>query len=270
MLRLRAFDDVTQLEMSSRRSRLAGYGVAAYVVRGVLVDTGFPRLRRTVARFLDATPLRGAFVTHQHEDHAGNVELVGRRGVPLAMGALTRELVTRPARIALYRRAIWGAQPPLATPSAAFEDPALTLVATPGHTPDHHCVWDAEGETLFSGDLFLGVKVRVAHRHERPRRTLESVRLAARLRPRRLFCAHRGAVPDPVAALRAKAEWMAETIGRIDRRIAEGWPDRAIRDDVLGGEVATGYVTSGEYARLNYVRAVREEGLERPGARSDG
>jgi hypothetical protein len=31
--------------------------------------------------------------------------------------------------------------------------------------------------------------------------------------------------------------------------------------------VATGYVTSGEYARLNFVRAVREEGAAAGGER---
>lgn len=53
---------------------------------------------------------------------------------------------------------------------------------------------------------------------------------------------------------------MADTIGRVEERIAAGWSDRAIRDAVLGGESATGYVTRGEYARINFVRAVRDEG----------
>ena len=246
--------------MSSRRSRLVGYAVAAYLVRGVLVDTGFPRIRPRLARFLDETPLRGAIVTHQHEDHAGNAELLAGRGVPLAMGALTREILERPSRIELYRRAVWGAPTALASPIVPFADPALVLVPTPGHTPDHHVVWDEERQTLFAGDLYLGVKVRIAHPSERPRQTLASVRQMAALAPARLFCAHRGPVPTPTAALLAKAEWMAETIGRVEARIAEGWSDGAIRDDVLGGESVTGYVTSGEYARINFVRAVRAEG----------
>jgi glyoxylase-like metal-dependent hydrolase (beta-lactamase superfamily II) len=148
----------------------------------------------------------------------------------------------------------------LASPVAPFADASLARVPTPGHTPDHHSVWAAARGTLFAGALYLGVRVRIAHPRERPRETLASVRRMAALAPARLFCAHRGAVPTPTAALLAKAEWMAETIGRVEGRIAEGWSDRAIRDDVLGGESATGYVTSGEYARVNFVRAVRAEG----------
>ena len=257
--------------MSSRRSRLVGYAVAAYVVRGVLVDTGFARVQGALARALDAgPPLRGAFVTHQHEDHAGNAALLAARGVPLAMGAATRAFLERPTPIELYRRAIWGSAPAIAPGAAAFADDALGLVATPGHTPDHHVVWDAERRTLFSGDLYLGVKVRIAHASERPRETLASVRRAAALEPARMFCAHRGRVDAPAAALAAKAAWMAETIGRIEARLAEGWSDAAVRDDVLGREVATGYVTSGEYARINLVRAVRREERGGRGAVSGG
>jgi glyoxylase-like metal-dependent hydrolase (beta-lactamase superfamily II) len=259
VLTLTRHDDVVQLRLSTQRSRLVGYGVSAYLVDGRLVDTGFPRIRRRMARFLDETPVRGAFLTHQHEDHAGNVALLAARGVPLAMGALTRAVVERPPRIELYRRAIWGSQPPLPGGAPAFTDGRLALLPAPGHSPDHHVVWDAERGTLFSGDLYLGVKVRIAHPSERPRETLASVRRAAALAPARLFCAHRGAVRHPVAALTAKAEWMAETIGRIDALLAAGWSDAAVRDRVLGREVATGYVTSGEYARLNFVRAVRAE-----------
>jgi glyoxylase-like metal-dependent hydrolase (beta-lactamase superfamily II) len=261
VLTITRHDDVVQLQLSSQRSRLVGYGVAAYLVRGVLVDTGFPRIRRRVARFLDETPVRGAYVTHQHEDHAGNAALLAARGVPLAMGERTRAVLERPPRIELYRRAIWGSPGPLppAAP-AGFEADGLALLPAPGHSPDHHVVWDAERGTLFSGDLYLGVKVRIAHPSERPRETLASVRRAAALAPARLFCAHRGAVRHPVAALTAKAEWMAETIGRIEALLAAGWSDAAVRDRVLGREVATGYVTGGEYARLNFVRAVREEG----------
>ena len=73
MIALTTHDDVTRLELSSRRSRLVGYSVSAYLVRGVLVDTGFPALARELERFLAERRPRGVLVTHEHEDHAGNV-----------------------------------------------------------------------------------------------------------------------------------------------------------------------------------------------------
>lgn len=146
------------------------------------------------------------------------------------------------------------------TPVARFESDALRLVPTPGHAPDHHIVWDAERETIFGGDLFLGVKVRAAHHDERPRQLARSLRATAALRPRRYFDAHRGPVRDPVAALVAKADWLEQTIAAIERRIAQGWSDRAIARDVLGREDLAYYVSRGAMSRITFVAQVRAEG----------
>jgi hypothetical protein len=118
-------------------------------------------------------------------------------------------------------------------------------------------VWDAERETLFAGDLFLGVKVRALHRHEDPRLTARSVRAAAALAPKCMFDSHRGLVPDPVAALLAKADWIDSTIAAIERRLTAGWSDRAITRTVLGREDAVYYVSNGAMSKINFVRAVR-------------
>lgn len=266
MLRLEPLGPVTRLRMSSARSRLVGYEVSAYVVDGVLVDTGFPGIRAELARWLDAHPLRGAVVTHQHEDHAGNVHLLAERGVPLAIAPATLAVLREAPRIALYRAAVWRRLPPFASPFASFEDRRLRLEPFPGHSPDHHAVWDAERGFLFGGDLYLGVKVRVAHAEEDPHTLLESVRRAAALRPARLFDAHRGEVPDPVAALERKAAWLAETIGAIERLAAAGWSERAIQRRVLGGEEWIGRVSVGEYSRRNFVRAVLRTAQGAPAA----
>ena len=235
-----------------------GYSVFVFLVRDQMIDTGFPGARNAVAQLLDARRPRGVIVTHQHEDHAGNLELVARRGVPVAMARVTEDaLRVGEARVGLYRRACWGTMAPLRAAIEPHEPTGLELIATPGHSPDHHLVWDAERETLFGGDLFLGVKVRVARPMEDPRALARSARRAAALRPRRFLDGHRGAVPNGADALRAKADWLEETIGAIDERIARGWSDRAITRAVLGREDLVYVVSRGDLSRLNFVRAVR-------------
>jgi glyoxylase-like metal-dependent hydrolase (beta-lactamase superfamily II) len=256
-LRLEQFGDVQRLRMASAGGRLARIDVSAYVVRGVLIDTGFHRVRRALHAAITAMGVRAVIVTHWHEDHAGNVTTLARRGLPIALRSETeRALRTRPD-IQFYRRAIWGHPPALDSHVVPFEPQGFQLVHTPGHSEDHQVVLDLETGTLFSGDLWLGIRARVFHSSEDPYAIIESLRRAAALRPERMFDAHRGLVGTPSSALVARADWLAETIDTITRRVADGWSDREILAKVLGGEERAAIVSRGDYARVNLVRAVR-------------
>jgi glyoxylase-like metal-dependent hydrolase (beta-lactamase superfamily II) len=161
--------------------------------------------------------------------------------------------------VRLYRHLVWGQPPRFDQPRRDFDVAPLEIVPLPGHTSDHVGVWDAHRRILVSGDLFLGVKVRVAHRHEAPRVLLESLRTAAALEPRLLLDAHRGPLLDATARLRAKIAWLDETIQAIASRRARGESAREIARRVLGREEAVGYASGGEYSKLAFVQAVMEE-----------
>lgn len=249
--------DVTRFEMASAVSRLVGYSASAYLVRGALIDCGFSAVRADVARLLGRERPRGVVLTHHHEDHAGNADLVAGAGIPIAASRATLAALRDPAPIRLYRRLTWGSTPPLRTDVIAFEPDDLELIAAPGHSPDHHVVWDSGTGTLFGGDLYLGVKVRIAHPGEEPRVLAKTLRELAALGPARLFDAHRGFVPDPTPLLRAKADWVDETVASIERRIHAGASDSAIVRELFGGESLPGYFSGGDYSRGNFVRAVR-------------
>lgn len=251
------FDDVVRLRLQSAAGRAIGLGVSAYAIRGVMIDTGFHLERATVIEAVRSLNIRGVIVTHWHEDHAGNVAVLAELGVPMVMRSDTEATLRRRPAIQLYRRVFWGHPPALSAALARFDPSGLELVHTPGHSPDHQIVWDPETRTLFSGDLWLGIRARVLHSTEDPYVLLDSLRRASALEPTRMFDAHRGLVERPVAALDAKVAWLGETLGEIERRVTEGWSDRAIVRRVLGGEEIAAVVSLGDYARRNLVRAVR-------------
>ena len=62
---------------------------------------------------------------------------------------------------------------------------ALEAILTPGHADDHTIFFDPRRRWLFSGDLFLGERVRTVHSKEEVYRSLESLRRAAALEPAR-------------------------------------------------------------------------------------
>jgi glyoxylase-like metal-dependent hydrolase (beta-lactamase superfamily II) len=256
MLQITRHDDVTRVRGTTRGSRAFNYEVSAYLVRGVLVDTGCPALAPELLRWLDDARPSGALVTHYHEDHAGNVPALVARGVPVGMVPQTLERIRRPVPIGRYRRLCWGSPTALARDPEPFAHPALRLIHAPGHTSDHHVVWDAERETVFGGDLFIGVKVRIAHPGEDVRGQPAVLRRIAALRPKRFFDAHRGPVERPVEALLAKAQWIDDVVGAIARRHGEGWIARAIEREVLGRGDFTGWFSRGDYAKRNVVLSV--------------
>lgn len=259
MMREERHGDVTRLVFESVASRSMGFDVSAYSVRGVLIDTGFRDVQSDLRAWLDARHPEGIILSHHHEDHAGNIELVAREGYPIWLAPETLDHVRAPAPILWYRRWCWGVQPPLRSHATPLIHPDLEVIHTPGHSSDHHVVWDRGHETVFGGDLFLGVKVRVSHPWPREdvRAQISALRKVIALRPKRYFDAHRGPVPNAIAQLTAKADWLEETVGAIDGFIALGWSDARITRRLLGGETWTSYLTAFDYSRRNLVQSAR-------------
>jgi glyoxylase-like metal-dependent hydrolase (beta-lactamase superfamily II) len=256
-LRIERYEGVTRLRMQSAAGRITGYDVSAYLVRGVLVDTGFHRAASELTRALAELRPRAAIVTHWHEDHAGNVELLASRGIPLLLRDETADILRRRPPVRLYRRVVWGHPPRLRSPVVPFDAAPLEVIHTPGHSPDHQVVWDAETETVFTGDLWLGVRSRLMHETEDPYAIVESLEKVVGRNPVRMFDAHRGLIGNAVTALKARIDWLTSTIGEIEGRIEAGWGDREIVRRVLGGDEMTAVFSWGEYSVASFVRAVR-------------
>jgi glyoxylase-like metal-dependent hydrolase (beta-lactamase superfamily II) len=257
MIEVLRHDDVQRIRMWTRRSTVVGYDVSAYLVDGILIDTGFSNVRGELESVLRELRPRGVIVTHWHEDHAGNAPTLAASRMPMWISGYTEAKLHERPRLKAYRHWTWG-RPAGMPPSIVRFDPApLHVTLLPGHSPDHHVVFDANTRTLFSADLWLGVKVRIMAESENPFQIIQSLNRAIALEPRRMFDAHRGLLTNPIDALSAKKAWLEDTVGAVMRRLAAGDSEQPIVKEVLGGEEPTAIFTQGEYSRRNFVRAVR-------------
>jgi glyoxylase-like metal-dependent hydrolase (beta-lactamase superfamily II) len=256
-IEIESHGEVQRLRMHGVQSRAVGMDVSTYVVRGVMIDTGFHRARHGLLEAIRTARVEAAIVTHWHEDHAGNVGLLTAHGLPILMRPDTEATLRARPPVRFYRRAIWGYPTAFTAPLVPFDGAAMTRLYTPGHSSDHQVVWDAETGSLFSGDLWLGVRARILHADEDPYTIIESLRTVLALSPGRMFDAHRGVVGNPIKAINDKIQWLGEILLAAEQKVRAGWSDRAIVRELLGGEVITALASGGDYSRRNLVKAAR-------------
>jgi glyoxylase-like metal-dependent hydrolase (beta-lactamase superfamily II) len=113
----------------------------------LLVDAGVgdPSHIAAVEATLSGRPLARIFLTHAHRDHAAGVPRLRARWPAL-------EVVGGPALAAAG--ALAGPRIPDGGLIRAG-DRTMEVVATPGHSPDHACLWDRSERIFFAGDLLI-------------------------------------------------------------------------------------------------------------------
>lgn len=133
---------------------------------GLLIDPGSPRMRGSLKHHLRRLPkqsVRAIVATHQHEEHAGNLNWAAQIcGVPLYLSSQTVEILKSPAPLPFVRAAIIGQTEALVPPYEILGDRITTahgeleVIAAPGHCDDHIVVYDRREKLLIAGDAFMG------------------------------------------------------------------------------------------------------------------
>ena len=100
----------------------------------------------------------------------------------------------------------------------------LRAIHTPGHAPDHLCLWHAESRTMFCGDLAQqGTTIYIPPNLQGDLvEYLRSLERVLALRPERLLPAHGPVIDDPDAVLRGYLEHRQEREQQIVSLLREG------------------------------------------------
>lgn len=224
--------------------------------RNLLIDTGFRQepCRQAMERQLqelgvdrDRTDI---FLTHHHSDHAGLAAELIRPGCRIYIGAVEGEALRACHREDYWHRRnarcleegfspaemeeLWGTNPAkTAGPPAydayvhleegdalAYGGWTLRCVETPGHTPGHMCLYDAQAGLFFSGDhILFHISPNICRWESMPDALgsyLESLEKVRHLPVKLLLPAHREETGD----LGKRAE---ELLEHHRHRIEEAW-----------------------------------------------
>lgn len=185
-------------------------GTNTYVVGeapALVVDPGPDDLLHLLEVMRSAGRIGVIVLTHDHPDHApGAVRLAEWTGAPV-------RAVRPPASGATMRDG----------EVISSGGVSLTVVATPGHTPDHASLWVEGVRALFTGDAVLGRGTSVIDPPEGDLvaylRSLDRMRA---LGPRTIYPGHGPVVLDAMAKLDEYIEHRAMREGEILAELADG------------------------------------------------
>jgi len=243
------------------------YFTAAYWVDGMMVDTG---CAYTVQELL--TSLKGYQVdyivnTHSHEDHiAGNAALQKIYGAdvmahPLALPVLADPRGKQPLHF--YQRLMWGYPDPSKGKAIGVfletRNHRFTVINTPGHSPDHICLYEPKEGWLFSGDLFVGGQDRTLRADYNIWLIIASLEKVAEMDIYILFPGSGNIRKNPHNEIIGKIEYLKKLGEHILSYYRQGLSYSQIRRTLLGPEIAIAYFTLGHFSGTNLIRSFIED-----------
>jgi len=263
MIESTAFEGVTQIRMSREIAGKSVYWVAAYLVDGLLIDTGCSYTAGELVAFLDDRPVRQVVNTHFHEDHVGgNYLLQTRIGVEVCAPADSVPLIGREAKLFPYQEVVWGyPQPTKVKPLQSVirtEHHTFDVIDTPGHSVGHASLVEMERGWCFSGDIFAREQMKFIRPEEEMGETVTSLGKLIALPTNRLilFTSVGRIIEEGRQALRSCINSIEDLSRRAKALEQEGLGVAEIMQRLFGGEHSFSQLTNGQYTTENLIRSV--------------
>jgi hydroxyacylglutathione hydrolase len=273
VIEYKCFEDITQIRMSRELDGKPLYWVAAYLVDGLLVDTGCHYTAQELTASLEGRPPRMVVNTHFHEDHiGGNALLQERYGVDVFAPKESVPLIARKAVLFPYQEMVWGYPVPTQVrpiPEVVETDHyTFVVVNTPGHSLGHVVLLEKDRGWCFSGDIFARDQPKFIRPEEDMGETVASMKkILAMTGPHLiLFTATGRIIEDGRQALEDCVFYLENLAAKAKSLEAAGLTVQAIMQDLFGGEHAFAQFTDGQFTTENLVRSVL--GMPNSGSKS--
>jgi glyoxylase-like metal-dependent hydrolase (beta-lactamase superfamily II) len=264
MLKATVYGDITRFDLGRTFFGSGYYWTTAYLVDGVMVDTGCAFSAPELVAALADVPLTHIVNTHTHEDHiGGNGPLQRQRDKvrilahPLALPILADPRGEQPLHE--YRRVMWGWPEPSQGQAVSDGDVIETeryrfqVVYTPGHSPDHICLYEPQQGWLFTGDLFVGGQDRALRAGYDIWKIIASLKRIAELPATILYPGSARVRDNPTQALMDKIAYLEEFGGQVLALHQAGKSVTEIIRTVSGGLMLIECVTLGHFSRRRLV-----------------
>ena len=235
--------------------------VFMYVVDELLIDTAQHHMAKVVGGILRETSLSRILLTHHHEDHSGNAAMISNRhGIPVMAHPSAAEKLRLGFPILPYQRLVWGKA--LAVAATPLPDVVetnrfkFTPVHTPGHSKDHIVFIENQHGWLFSGDLYLGERIKFFRSDEDFCDQIASLKKLIALDFDTLFCAHNPCLKNGKQKIKKKLQFLEDLYGHIRKLAEKGYSERAVIKELdPKNDRGVKWLTMGNVSFANMVRS---------------
>jgi glyoxylase-like metal-dependent hydrolase (beta-lactamase superfamily II) len=245
---------------------MTGTGNQTYLLAGsdgtaALIDAGVGHPEHLSALDRALAPTRSrlvtVLVTHGHPDHASGAPVLAAAHPAAVLAKYPLSDDEGPSTIAW--RSLKDGE------SIAIGDETLTVVHTPGHSPDHVVFWHEQSRSVFAGDLVVpGRSVMIhASRGGNLVQYLASLEGVLALDPRQLFPAHGPSVDDPGALLRQYLEHRRMRERQVLKALAAGHATVETITNSIYDDLALPLVAAARETVRAHLEKLKAEGIAR-------
>jgi len=262
MIEVNQCGEVLQIKMSAEMGGRPLYWVAAYLVGGLLIDTGCRHTSGEFIKYIEGQRVDLAVNTHHHEDHVGGNSLLAQKfGVSILAHPAELPLINSVPELNPYQQLVWGyPEPSFASPlpdSLRAGGYCFNAVHTPGHCAGHIALVEPERGWCFSGDLFVSENQKVLRADEDIHGILRSAKklLGLDIPGMKLFTSIGRVIEDGRGALRQFVDYLESLQAKVADLHSKGYQPPEIRDAIFGRESVMREPTGGHYSIENLVRS---------------
>jgi glyoxylase-like metal-dependent hydrolase (beta-lactamase superfamily II) len=239
------------------------YWTAAYLVDGLLIDTGCSHTSEELTRFLEDRHADLAVNTHHHEDHVGaNHQLQQQFKTPIMASRESARFIGQSLTLLPYQELVWGHPVPtvvnvlpghLETETYRFD-----VIETPGHCTGHVAFVEMTRGWCFTGDLFISREPKAMRPEEDIHEIARSMKKLVDLPPEKLtfFTGLGNVVEDGKEALQSCIDYIRGLSERAKALGRQGHSASDLVHQLFRRESVLARLTDGHISSENVVRAL--------------
>lgn len=234
-----------------------------YFIDGLLVDTGHHRARAAVMNLTQNLPIKQIYVTHHHEDHTGNLDLLQNQfDCPAYASSLCVAKMQNPPALTFAQWMVWGDRKAstrlqaednyIKTPNFTFE-----IIPIPGHARDMVALYERNRGWLFSADLYINTYINYFTKDENIVQQMQSIQSILKLDFKAMFCGHKPQLKNAKQHLADKLDFLKNFYQQVTQLYQKGANAKEIFDQLHLKESWYVKILSGGYlSKMNMVHAV--------------